>query len=360
LNQIHAPQQVAVFLPTWLGDTVMATPTLRALRSLWPAPTRFLGVGRSVLQQLLAGTPWFDDYLPWNRDPRRPDSDSPAVRAALRDRGVDTAILLPNSMTVALMAWRSGIKRRIGYARQWRGALLTERVPVWPATHKSRRHSQVDDYLGLALAMGASPPVEPRLELATDTTSETLANQIWNNLRLHQASHVVALNFGAATCSARRWPLEHCVAFARKVASESAAAVLVLCGPGEERELAAHIASAANHARVLSMADQDLSLGVSKAVIRRSNLVVTTDSGPRHIAAAFRVPSLVICGPTDPAVNFNYHPGEQAITLRLPCSPCRANDCPLGHNRCVRDITPELVSGVALRRLAEGAARRAA
>ena len=121
----------------------------------------------------------------------------------------------------------------------------------------------------------------------------------------------------------------------------------MLCGPGEERELAARIAAEADHARVHSMADQDLSLGVSKAVIERSNLVVTTDSGPRHIAAAFRVPSLVICGPTDPAVNFNYHAGEQAITLRMSCSPCRANDCPLGHNRCVRDITPALVAKAA-------------
>jgi heptosyltransferase-2 len=103
------------------------------------------------------------------------------------------------------------------------------------------------------------------------------------------------------------------------------------------------LATAANHPRVLSVASEDVSFGPTKAVIRRAALLVTTDSGPRHIAAAVGTPTITLFGPIDPRWSENYQP--DAVNLRLPleCSPCGKRACPLGHHRCMRDLTPDMV-----------------
>lgn len=352
-------ERVCIVLPTWLGDTVMATPLIRSMRELWPRPVRLIGVGRPVLAQLLDGTDWFDEYIPYDRDAKRTLIGAAAVRHQLTRHRIDTAVLLPNSFTSAWFAWRAGIPRRIGFARQWRSLLLTDRVAPPGLRADGGRVSQVDEYIALAQAVGA-PHCERRLELATNSDNERVVDEIWDRFDFHSSSNVILLNFGAATCTARRWPTEYCVAFARRVVAESSASLLLLCGPGEERETAALIEREVGHPRVRSMADQDLSLGVSKAVIRRGDLLVTTDSGPRHIAAAFARPTLGIFGPTDPTATANYNPGEQALTLRSPCFPCRHQQCPLGHHRCIRELTPEFVANVALRRLSEATSRRVA
>ena len=100
-----------------------------------------------------------------------------------------------------------------------------------------------------------------------------------------------------------------------------------------------------------SLAELDLGIGLTKASVRRSALLITTDSGPRHFAAAFGVPVLSLFGPTHIAWTRTYHP--HAIHLRhpLPCGPCQKSVCPLGHHRCMRDLTPQVVYAAARRYL---------
>ncbi len=83
--------------------------------------------------------------------------------------------------------------------------------------------------------------------------------------------------------------------------------VLVLCGP-DEREPAREIVRAASHPRVVSLAEQPLAIGLTKACVRRSALLITTDSGPRHFAAAFNTPVITLFGPTHIAWTRTYHP----------------------------------------------------
>src|SRR5437867_1064522 len=103
---------IAVFLPTWIGDAVMASLALRALRAHFPeAP--ILGILRPDIASVLERVPWFDHL--WFLDRRGPWSQRwPAVAARLRRQHVDLAVLFPNSFRSALIAWLGGCRRRVG------------------------------------------------------------------------------------------------------------------------------------------------------------------------------------------------------------------------------------------------------
>ena len=159
---------VLVVLPTWVGDLVMATPFLRAIR------VRFVGakitsLAEENLRELIHGGDWMDECVYWpSRGRRRPwHREYRKLRRELRKRRFDLAILLPNAFRAALIAWQSGAKRRIGYDRDGRGLLLTDRVPV-----KNRVDGKfvplplVEYYADLAEAAGCARP-DDRLELFT-------------------------------------------------------------------------------------------------------------------------------------------------------------------------------------------------
>jgi heptosyltransferase-2 len=212
----------------------------------------------------------------------------------------------------------------------------------------------VQSYLALAEAAGC-PPEPPRLELATTADEESQADAAWQALGLRSDGRVIALNSSGAYGAAKLWPVEHFAALARQIAENDDHDVLVVCGP-QERDIGRAIAVAAAHPRVVSLADQPLGLGLTKACLRRCRLTVSSDSGPRHVAAAFGRPVVTLLGPTTPIWIEN--PLVRAVNLQLPldCAGCYARKCPLGHHRCMRDLTPEMVHAAVAQLLADEAA----
>src|SRR5215471_18959581 len=116
---------IAVFCPNWIGDVVMATPALRALRQHF-ADARLIGVLKPYVTGVLDGRDWFDQIVNNNGGPWA--QSIPAVAWQLRRIGIDLAILFTNSFRSAMTAWLGGSKRVVGYARDWRGWLLTDRL----------------------------------------------------------------------------------------------------------------------------------------------------------------------------------------------------------------------------------------
>jgi heptosyltransferase-2 len=153
---------------------------------------------------------------------------------------------------------------------------------------------------------------------------------------------VIALNTGGAYGPAKDWPPEHFAELARRIANHLEARVLIVCGPAE-RQTAFRIEQLAAHPRVRSLANRPLSVGLTKASLRRSHLVVSTDSGPRHMAAGFQVPVIALFGPTDPRWSENYHPLETRLWIELPCRPCGQRTCPLVHHQCMRQLSVDRV-----------------
>ena len=339
--------KVVVFCPNPIGDTVMATPCLRALRRSLPGAT-ILGVIKPSAAPTLDGNPWLDELIRF--DPRSDDRahHARAVVRRLRSERPDLALLLPNSFRSAWVAWRGGCRQRVGYARGGRGLLLTDRlIPPRDARGGFLPVPAVESYLRIAEAVGCRAD-SPRLELFTTPADESAADRARAALGIEPGAPVVSLNNGGAFGPAKSWPVPHFRTLARRLATELGATCLVLCGPSE-REAARAIAEGARHPRVVSLADQPLGLGLSKACVRRSRLLVTTDSGPRHFAAAFGVPVVTLFGPTRIAWTRTYHPHAVHLQQPVPCGPCQQGVCPLGHHRCMTELHPDRVFAAAAR-----------
>jgi heptosyltransferase-2 len=124
----------------------------------------------------------------------------------------------------------------------------------------------------------------------------------------------------------------------------------MLCGPAE-RATAKEIVAQADHPGVFCLADaqEPLGIGLTKACIRRSALLVTTDSGPRHFAAPFNVPVISLFGPTHIAWALTFYPQALHLYRPVPCGPCQKRVCPLGHHKCMRELDPRDVYYAALR-----------
>jgi heptosyltransferase II len=136
--------------------------------------------------------------------------------------------------------------------------------------------------------------------------------------------------------------LEHCAALARCIATKLDHDALIICGPGEE-SIAREIVFRAQHPRVFSLADQPLGLAATKTCLRQSRLLVSTDSGPRHIAAAFGRPVVTLLGPTLPVWIDNPTIRGELVRTDLDCLGCAKRVCPLGHHRCMKELSPDAV-----------------
>jgi heptosyltransferase-2 len=337
---------------------VMATPTLRAIRRRFPPPARLIGITRPNLAELLAGTAWLDRQ--WYFDPRAEQSELrrwALVRRMRRER-FDLAILLTNSLGTGLLAWLGGARERIGYVRDFRGPLLTRKVYPPRVGGRVAAAPMVTTYLALAEAAGC-PPESPRLELATTAAEERVADAIWDSLGLRNDGRVIALNSGGAYGAAKRWPARHFAALARRLVEQLDHDVLVVCGPNERR-VAREIVRRADCRGVGSLADQPLGLGTTKACLRRVRLMVSTDSGPRHIAAAFGKPAITLLGPTVPAWIENPTLRGAFVRIDLDCLGCGKRVCPLGHHRCMRDLPVDVVYAAVVKVLEEERSTRAA
>jgi heptosyltransferase-2 len=342
---------VAVFLPNWIGDAVMATPALRALRDHY-AEARLIGVMKPYVADVFAGGDWFDEIVPANGGPWSQGVLSVAWH--LRRRRIDLAVLLSNTLRSALMARLGGCRQRIGYARYGRSLLLTDPLPPLRDENGRLKPSPVlDAYNRLAERAGCPRPSH-LMELFTTGADERAADAVWRKGLLEDYNEVVCLNPGAAFGAAKHWPSSYFAALARRLAEERGGAILVLCGPNEAT-LACDIATEANHPHVHALADLTaprvadgprLSLGLTKACVRRADLLVTTDSGPRHFAAAFDRPVVTLFGPTHIEWTETYHPRAVHLQKRVECGPCQLRVCPLDH-RCMLRLTPDEVYAAA-------------
>jgi heptosyltransferase-2 len=277
----------------------------------------------------------------------------------LRAARLDQVLLLTNSFRTALMAWRGGARERIGYRGELRGLFLTQRYALPLDTSTGMPLATLDSYLELARKVGCLANSR-RMELATIAADETAADAVWRRLDLPADRDVVVFNTGGAFGSAKNWPAEHFAALAKRIAVDWKLSVLVNCGP-KERETAREIVERAKDPRVVSLANEtELPIGLTKACVRRSRLLVTTDSGPRYLGIAFERPVVTLFGPTDPRLVATHYARETCLSLNLDCQPCMERTCPLGHHRCMRDISVEMVYAAVAQHLDTGAAEHAA
>ncbi len=281
-------RRLLVVCPSWVGDTVMATPVLRAARNSLPEAC-IAAVMRPGLDELLAGAPWFDETIVAETKtllaPFR-------IAADVRRRGrPDAALVLPSSLRSALLAARSGAAVRAGYDRSGRGLLLTHRVEAPP---RGRPVSAVEYYAALAeSALGVA--VERRLELALTGAQRGEGARL-----LEGVERPFAVLVPGANRADKRWPPERFAAVAAGLRAAHGLACVATGSPAEAPVVAALVAAAAARGGTIhDLLRRGVGLGGLKAVIAEARLVVSNDTGPRLIAAALGTPVVSLFGPTD-------------------------------------------------------------
>ncbi len=280
------PDRALILMPTWLGDVCMATPTLRALRAHWPDAhlTAALKPSMAALADALPGIDRavagpFKGRLRW-----------------LRDAGpFDAAVVLPNSFRAAWVARRSGARQRIGFSGNARSLLLNDHAPRPLAPDPTLPVPTVGQYLALAAHLGADTG-DATLSLHVPDDQRVAAHEVLHRLASPSGRPLVVLNPGAVR-ETKRWPAESFAALADAL-HDAGYATAVTGSPAESDVLAAVVRAA--RAPVGHLLDAGLKLATLPAVLAQAALLVTNDTGPRHVAAAVGTPIVTLFGPTPP------------------------------------------------------------
>ncbi len=241
------------------------------------------------------------------------------------------AIVLPRSLKAALVPWFARIPRRTGFRGEHRYGLINDMRPFDPAV----LDQTVKRFVALGLGRGEPLPRElPRPALRVDRARQAAAI---GRLGLDADAAAVAFMPGAEYGPAKCWPLEYYGELARRLV-ERGHAVWVF---GSDRDAGAAQAIAA--AAPIENLCGRTSLQEAIDLLAACRFGVTNDSGLMHVAAAVGLPLVALYGSSSPA--FTPPLTDEAIVhyLDIECSPCFRRECPLGHFRCMREITPDRV-----------------
>ncbi len=313
----------------------MATPVFDCLRRSLPQ-ARIVAVMKRSAQGIVRDGPWFDDFVDGND---KTWSGFQQMRRQLRALAPDAAILLTNSIRSVLTMRLSSVRRVYGYRREWRNLLLTGgptggRTPIPMGEY----YIEICRWLGLEL------PSRPKPSLFIGEALARRADALLGKYGVARDGLLIGLNPGASFGSSKCWPPEYFAELAGKLRNAFDAKVILFSGPGEEGIIQA-ILDRTEVDLIDTRADR-VDLEMLKPLVKRCNLFVTNDTGPRHYAVAFDVPTVVLMGSTDPrytAANLDH-----SVVLRkeLACSPCHKKVCPRGHE-CMREIRPAEVFAAA-------------
>ncbi len=342
-------ESIVIFLPNWVGDVVMATPFLRAIGCKFP-DAKFTLLGKPVAMDVLRPSDWVDDWIV----DTTASSSSPAsmfqMVMDLRRGEYDLAVLLPNSFRSALLAALAGIRRIAGYHRDGRGLLLTDKMS--PPRSKDGRLvpvPMIDYYLALAGLVGALSD-NTKMQLSVDPDFELAAEAMLAEAGADRSAPLVMLNPGGAFGVSKMWDADRYAAVADELVDSRGAGIIINAAPSE-KEVAANVADFMKNKPLINFADHDNSIGLLKSLLWRCDLLVTNDTGARHIAAAMGVAVVTIYGSTDPAWTVLNYDRERTIVVETPCGPCQKKMCtqPPGpqYHQCMDAINPEMVLNAA-------------
>ncbi len=328
----------------------MAMPTLRALRGIYPQ-AHITVLARGMVKPVLDACPWIDRIAtirPRSKDRRQPRGRHGMIAVARRLAAgrFDTAVILPNSFRSALLVRMAKIPRRVGYDRDGRGFLLTDRLLPRREVGKYVPVPTRDYYLGLARYLGATNP-DPTMRLFTRPADDARADELLARGGYDVASGrpLVLVNPGANYGDAKMWFPDRFAEVADRCVREHGAVAAVTGAPNERRIIDA-VRQAAREP-MIDLSALGLNLTLLKSVLKRTRLMVTNDTGPRHLAAAMDVPVVTIFGPTDPAWTQIDFAMERQVRVDVFCGPCQKKKCPLTGTPdelgCMKQVTPQMV-----------------
>ena len=333
--------RILIIKPSSLGDVVHALPILAAARKTYPQ-AHIAWLINENFAPFLVNHPLLDDVIPFHRRHygrmwRSPRSflDFWSFVLDLRKQRFDLILDLQGLIRSGLTAFFSGAPRRFGLAdaREYAWLFYTNRVHCPPGVEHA-----VDKNVHLARSAGLEIET-PEFPLALRSEEYDDARRLLAGAAGHPLESFLAVLPGARWPS-KLWPEENIARLIDR-AQDAGLPPVVLLGAPDERESARRIIAACR-SKVADLVGRT-TLRQLSATIDLARAVVCHDSGPMHIAAALNKPIVALFGPTNPTRTGPYSPAARVLSHPIECSPCYRRSCPFGHQRCLRDLTPDTV-----------------
>ena len=336
VNPTADPPRILIIRTDRIGDVVLSTPVIRALRDAYPHS--YLGMMvRPEHRELVEGNPALNAVILYDKNGAEKGwLGNLRFAWKLREHRFDTAVILHSTNRVILVAWLAGIRRRVGYTRRL-GGLLTDKIPY--IKKEGNRH-ELEYNLELLRLIGIEPKAGGLFVPTTPAQEARVA--VFLKERGIFGQPFVALHPGAS-CPSKCWPARHFAAVGDDLARRYGLQVVVLSGPGEERHGRAVIAAMKRKAvPALGV----LSLGETACLLKKARCLVSNDSGPVHLGTAVGAPVVSIFGRwgggLSPARWGPTGPRSAALHHDIGCRPCLAHDCTIGF-ACLETVTEEEV-----------------
>lgn len=313
--------KILVRMTNWVGDCLIATPALRKLRELYPEAEVDVLVKKN-LAVLFENNPYINRVILIQN----------SLIQKLKKENYARVYIFPRSWKSAIIAFLAGIPERIGYRNQGREILLTR---SFKRKSKVLKKHQSGYYWNLISDGGEIPENEKKADFIIDPSIELWAKE---QFQLKFAGKkIIGIAPGATYGSAKMWLPERFGQLSRELLKDSNLAVVFFGGPAEAgwvNKMAAKIPGAVSYAGKTHLQE-------FAALMKECDVVLTNDSGPMHIAAAVKVPLVVLFGPTN-YENTAPMGKHRLIHKRVSCSPCLLRHCPIDH-RCMKQIQTDEV-----------------
>jgi lipopolysaccharide heptosyltransferase II len=320
----------------WIGDAVMTTPAVRAIRKHFPN-THITLLAKPWVAPVFKNSEHIDQLLIYDDEGRHKGiSGKFRLVRDLKKYHFDAAILLQNAFEAAFITFLAGIPLRIGYNRDARQMLLTHAIPC---SNNIKNEHQTKYYLNIlkGIEIEAGNQV---LYLRLSQNDRSLSEQILHENGISMDDTIVGINPGATYGPAKQWPYDRFARLADRVQTFSESRVIIFGGP-DDKELGERIS------KKMLRPPVDLSgktsLGEAMALIEKCTLFITNDSGLMHVAAALNVPLVAIFGSTNPVTTGPLGINSRVVQITMECSPCLKSECPKGHFNCMAQIGVDMV-----------------
>ncbi|MBW2195530.1 MAG: lipopolysaccharide heptosyltransferase II [Deltaproteobacteria bacterium] len=319
----------------WVGDALLTTPAIRAVRRNFPAASITV-LAKPWVAPVFFNNPHIDNISIYDGNGKHKGLTGKfRLAKALRKAKFDGAIIFQNAFEAALLAYLAGIPKRVGYDTDGRGLLLTDAIAV--DAYRKQIH-ETEYYLGILSGAGLRTSGR-NLTLVVSDDERSQAGRTLMKYQFEPTDKIIGISPGATYGSAKRWSPGRFAALCDRLCESRGVHIVIFGGP-DERAIGEHVRKLMKYTAVNLCGRTNLR--EAAALTEKCSLFITNDSGLMHIAAALDVPLVAIFGSTNPVTTGPVGINSHIVRVPVPCSPCLKAKCPTDH-RCMNEITVDMV-----------------